>query len=78
MFIESEDGEIGAYTVDQDGLIVMFHPSIVLCYQFNRDGSLRQMADWERPEITSPFLCFLCDGNIENAREIIKDNCFSL
>lgn len=70
-----ENGETRGYTIDEKALIVFCHPSITIIYQFTRDGREIEVTD-NYPEISAPYLVYLCGGDIDRAKNILKSNGF--
>lgn len=68
---DSED-ECGAYVIEEKALVVFYNPGLTTVLQFLRNGKQKELPEWEMPEITSPYLVYLCGGDIERARQIIK------
>lgn len=69
---DSDDGSYGAYTVEEEALVVSYTPCLTVIRKVDRSGRVEELPEWERPEITSPYLVVLCGGDVDRAREIIK------
>lgn len=72
-FLESADGECGAYCIAEKALVIFYHPSIVTVLQVLRNGKQKEVTN-EYPEISAPYLVHLCGGDVEEAKRILKSN----
>ena len=75
LFVEDPTGESGAGVRDEKAWIITWSDPIgTWLYQFSRSGELIDIPEWQEPQITNPYLVYLCDGDIDQARAILKSN----
>lgn len=72
-FCENEDGESCAYVVEEDALVVFSSPSIVTVLRFLQNGKQKEVTN-DYPRISAPYLVYLCGGDEERAKQILKQN----
>ena len=72
---ESDDGEAGAYVIEEEALIVFYNPSLCTVLRFLRNGKQKEVtADY--PRISAPYLVHLLGGDEDRAREILRGQSF--
>ena len=74
-FCESFDGETGAYVVEEDALVVFYSPSLVTVLRFLRNGKQKDVTS-DYPRISAPYLVYLCGGDEEEAKRILRSQHF--
>lgn len=74
-FSTDETGEKCAYCVESDALVVFCCPSLVTVLQFQRNGKQKDVTE-DYPQLSAPYLVYLCGGDTEKAKEILKSNRF--
>ena len=67
-----DQDETGAYCVPENALIVFYSPSLVTILEYQRDGKQREVTN-DYPRISAPYLVYLCGGDEEKAKQILKE-----
>lgn len=70
---QGERGETSAFCVPEKALVVFDHPALVVVLEFQRNGKQREVTS-DYPEYSAPYLVYLCGGDKDRAREILKRN----
>lgn len=70
-FDENDVGEKDAYCIPEKALVVFCHPSLVTVLRFERNGKQTEVTS-DYPRISAPYLVFLCNGDEDHARRIMK------
>ena len=66
-----DDESTGAYVIEDEALVVFYHPSIVEVIRILTNGQEEEVTN-DYPQISAPYLVKLCDGDIERAKQILK------
>lgn len=68
---QDETGEKSVYCVESEALIVFSSPQLITVLQFQRNGKQRDVTN-EYPRLSAPYLVYLCRGDEERAKQILK------
>ena len=68
-------GNKEAFCVSEDALVVFCSPGLVEVIQFLQNGKERDVST-EYPRLSAPYLVYLCGGDEEHAKRILRSQKF--
>lgn len=70
-FDEDMYGEKGAYCIPEKAIIVFCSAQLITVLRLERNGKQTDVSN-DFPEISAPYLVYLCNGDTARASEILR------